>query len=56
MSPTDAKIRSAKPAAKPVKLFDGDGSYLEITRSGGKWWRLKYRHSGSCCAGGPRRE
>lgn len=43
---TDAAIRSAKPAEKPRKLFDGEGLYLEIAPSGGKWWRLKYRWAG----------
>ncbi|WP_154218321.1 Arm DNA-binding domain-containing protein, partial [Burkholderia pseudomallei] len=40
---TDTAIRNAKPADKPVRLFDGGGLYLEIAPSGGKWWRLKYR-------------
>ena len=43
---TDAAIRKAQPAEKPQRLFDGGGLYLEIAPSGGKWWRLKYRHSG----------
>lgn len=43
---TDPAIRKAKPADKPRKLFDGGGLYLEIAPSGGKWWRLKYRHAG----------
>jgi len=43
---TDAAIRAAKPAEKPRKLFDGEGLYLEIAPSGGKWWRLKYRWAG----------
>jgi integrase len=46
MALTDTAIRSARPAAKPVKLFDGGGLYLEVAPSGGKWWRLKYRHGG----------
>ncbi len=46
MALSDAAIRSAKPDAKPFRLFDGGGMYLEIAPSGGKWWRLKYRHSG----------
>jgi integrase len=25
-------------------MFDGGGLYLEVAPSGGKWWRLKYRH------------
>ncbi|WP_175864925.1 tyrosine-type recombinase/integrase [Burkholderia cepacia] len=40
---TDTAIKNAKPAAKPTRLFDGGGLYLEISPAGGKWWRLKYR-------------
>ncbi len=43
---TDTAIRSAKPADKPVRMFDGNGLYLEITPPGGKLWRLKYRFGG----------
>lgn len=43
---TDAAIRNAKPATKPVRLFDGGGLYLEVAPAGGKWWRLKYRFGG----------
>jgi len=43
---TDAAIRSAAPGSKTVKLFDGGGMYLEVTPSGGKLWRLKYRYAG----------
>jgi integrase len=43
---TDTAIRKAKPANKPRRLFDGGGLYLEVAPSGGKWWRLKYRHGG----------
>src|SRR5574337_755338 len=43
---TDTAIRSAKPAEKPVRMFDGNGMYLEISPSGGKLWRLKYRFDG----------
>jgi integrase len=32
--------------AKPGKLFDGGGLYLQVTPAGGRWWRLKYRHGG----------
>jgi integrase len=42
----DVIIRNAKPKEKPVKLFDGNGLYLEVSTSGGKWWRLKYRFNG----------
>jgi integrase-like protein/Arm domain-containing DNA-binding protein len=27
-------------------MFDSGGMYPEIAPSGGKWWRLKYRHGG----------
>jgi integrase len=43
---SDTSIRSAKPAAKPQRLFDGGGLYLEVSPAGGKLWRLKYRHGG----------
>src|SRR5690348_2694677 len=43
---TDRTIRNTKPDVKPIRLFDGGGMYLEIAPSGGKWWRLKYRHGG----------
>lgn len=43
---TDTAIRNAKPGEKAVKLFDGRGLYLEISPTGGKWWRLKYRFEG----------
>jgi integrase len=43
---TDTAIRTAKPTAKPQRLFDGGGLYLEVSPAGGKLWRLKYRHGG----------
>ena len=43
---TETAIRKAKPADKPLRLFDGGGLYLEVAPSGGKWWRLKFRHDG----------
>ena len=46
MSLTDTSIRNAKPGEKPVRLFDGGGLYLEVSPTGGKWWRLKYRFDG----------
>ncbi|THF64246.1 tyrosine-type recombinase/integrase [Pseudothauera rhizosphaerae] len=46
MALTDTAIRAAKPAEKPVKLFDEKGLYLELSPAGGKWWRLKYRFGG----------
>lgn len=43
---TDIEIRKAKPGSKPIRLFDGNGLYLEISPSGGKLWRFKYRIDG----------
>ena len=39
-------VQSAKPKDKSYKLSDGRGLYLEISPSGGKWWRYKYRFEG----------
>lgn len=35
---SDAKIRTAKPDAKPYKLSDGGGLFLLIQPSGSKLW------------------
>ena len=43
---TDPKIRQAKPADKPYKLFDGGGLFLLVQPGGSKLWRLKYRFGG----------
>ena len=43
---TDVVVRSATPQSRPRKLFDGRGLYLEISPSGGRWWRWKYRVGG----------
>src|SRR5271169_567142 len=43
---SDTAIRNAKPAEKPRKLADGGGLYIEISPSGGKLWRYKYRFEG----------
>ena len=40
------EIENAKPASKPVRMFDAGGLYLEVAPSGGKWWRFKYRYGG----------
>lgn len=46
MALTDTAIRTAKPGEKPVKMFDDKGLFMLLTPSGGKLWRLKYRHGG----------
>jgi integrase len=39
---SDTAVRNAKPRTKPYKISDGEGLFLLITPSGGKYWRLKY--------------
>ncbi|AJW45585.1 integrase [Ralstonia mannitolilytica] len=46
MALTDTAVRNAKPADKPIKLFDGGGLFLHITPAGQRYWRLKYRFAG----------
>lgn len=43
MKLTDAKLRTL---TEPGKHFDGGGLYLELTKAGGRYWRMKYRHAG----------
>lgn len=40
---TDAKLRTL---TTPGKYFDGGGLYLDCTKAGGRYWRLKYRVGG----------
>jgi integrase len=46
MKLTDTAIRKAKPEAKPYKMADGGGMYIEVMPNGSKYWRLKYRFGG----------
>ncbi|MDP0561321.1 MAG: Arm DNA-binding domain-containing protein [Candidatus Endonucleobacter sp. (ex Gigantidas childressi)] len=39
---TDTKIRTAKSKGKTYRLADFEGLYLEVSPTGGKYWRLKY--------------
>jgi len=41
---SDVQVKNARPKEKDYKLQDGFGLYLLVTRSGGKLWRLDYRH------------
>lgn len=43
MSLTITRLKSLKPKARPYKVTDGRGLYIEITPSGGKLWRFRYR-------------
>ena len=46
MALSDAKIRSSKPGLTIKKLSDGKGLQLCVMPTGGKLWRLAYRHEG----------
>jgi len=43
---TDREIRAAKPAARPYRLYDREGLYLQVSTTGSRLWRLKYRVAG----------
>lgn len=43
---TDAQVRKIKPIDKKKRFSDEKGLYLEVTPSGGRFWRLKYRFNG----------
>ena len=40
---SDAKVKNAKAQTSEYKLFDGQGLFLLVTPSGGKYWHFKYR-------------
>jgi integrase len=46
MALTATAIRNAKPGKKPKRLYDSAGLYLEISPTGGRWWRFAYRFAG----------
>ena len=46
MALSNTAIINAKPRDKNYRLYDEKGLYLEVTKSGGKLWRLKYRFGG----------
>jgi integrase len=43
---TDKEIQNAKPRQSLYRLADGNGLCLEVSPSGGKLWRLRYRFDG----------
>lgn len=43
---TATAIKNAKPDTTTRRLFDALGLYLEISPTGGRWWRFKYRFDG----------
>lgn len=43
----DGKLTALKiKSAAPGKHFDGGGLYLEVTATGSRYWRMKYRYAG----------
>lgn len=46
MALTDTAIRNAKPRDKLYRMADANGLCLEVTPSGSKLWRYRYRHDG----------
>lgn len=46
MALTNTAILNAKPTSKAFKLYDESGLFIQVTPSGGKWWRFKYRFDG----------
>lgn len=43
---TATEIKQAKRKAKPYRLSDEKGLYLEVHPNGSKYWRMKYRYGG----------
>lgn len=43
---TDTAIKALRPKDKSYRAYDSGGLYLEISPSGSKLWRLKYRFQG----------
>lgn len=47
MKLTDLAVRNAKPGPKIIRMADGLGLSLEITPTGTKHWRFRYRFNGT---------
>lgn len=43
---TDRAIKNARPRVRPQRIWDERGLYLEVSPTGAKLWRLKYRVGG----------
>ncbi len=46
MALTNTAVLNAKPTGKAFKLYDEKGLFLNVSASGGKLWRFKYRFVG----------
>lgn len=45
MSLTEVSVKTAQGQTKAFRLYDSAGLYLEVTPSGAKYWRFKYRYA-----------
>ena len=43
---TNLACSKAAPGAKPYKMYDSHGLYLEVMPNGARYWRFKYRFAG----------
>lgn len=43
---TDVEVRNARPRDRAYRLTDGLGMYLEVSPTGSRYWRFKYRFAG----------
>jgi len=43
---TELRVKAAKPAEKPYKLFDQRGLFMLVTPAGGRLWRFRYKREG----------
>ncbi|MCO1333488.1 integrase arm-type DNA-binding domain-containing protein [Microbulbifer sp. OS29] len=44
MALTELQVKQARAKEKDYKLSDEKGMFLLVTKTGGRYWRLKYRH------------
>ncbi|GKT11894.1 MAG: hypothetical protein ISEC1_P0867 [Thiomicrorhabdus sp.] len=42
---TDTKLKNLKPRPKPYKEMDSHGLYVEVRKTGAKFFRFRYRHT-----------
>lgn len=46
MALTDAEVRALKGKGTPYRVADGGGLYVQVSKTGSRLWRLKYRYDG----------
>jgi hypothetical protein len=40
---SDTKLRALKPKDKPYRVYDARGLYIQVSTSGARLWRFKYK-------------